>query len=97
MDVYAFESALLRSQRLIEERGSHAPSVNVQTDITRAFAREAAGRIEHAARTVLTETSGGDAKSGTQIDKLVHRAPIKMIAARRRIADAMTSAGKYSL
>ena len=97
MDVYAFESALLRTQRLIEERGSHAPSVAVQTDITRVFAREASARIEEAARTVLTETSGGDAKSGAEIDKLVHRAPIKMIASRRRIADAMTTAGRYFL
>ena len=97
MDVFAFESALLRTQRLIEERGSHAPSLNIQTDITRVFAREASGRIEQAARTVLTETSGGDSKSGAAIEELVHRAPIKMIASRRRIADAMSAAGKYCL
>src|SRR6185436_6367941 len=70
MDVFAFESALLRTQRLIEERGSHAPSLSIQTDITRVFAREAAGRIEQAARTVLTETSGGDSKSGAAIEEL---------------------------
>jgi hypothetical protein len=97
MDVYAFESALLRTQQLIQERGSHAPSVNVQTDITRVFAREATARIEEAARTVLTETSGGDSKSGAEIDQLVHRAPIKIIATRRRIADAMSAAGTYLL
>jgi hypothetical protein len=61
------------------------------------FAREASSRIEQAARTVLTEISGGDAKSGAEIDQLVHRAPIKMIASRRRIADAMNAAGKYCL
>jgi alkylation response protein AidB-like acyl-CoA dehydrogenase len=97
MDVYAFESSLLRTQRLIGQKGVHSSSLNVQTDITRVFARQAAARVEQAARTVLTETSGGDAKSGTEIDELVHRSPIKMIAATRRIAEAITAAGRYNL
>jgi butyryl-CoA dehydrogenase len=97
MDVYAFESALLRTQRLIGQRGAHSSSLNTQTDITRVFARHAATRVEQAARTVLTETSGGDPKSGTGIDQLVHRSPIKMIAATRRIGEAMIAAGKYNL
>jgi alkylation response protein AidB-like acyl-CoA dehydrogenase len=97
IDVYAFESALLRTQRLVGQRGVHSSSLAVQTDITRVFARQALARVEQAARTVLTETSGGDSKSGTQIDSLVHRSPIKMIAATRRIADAMIQAGKYNL
>ena len=96
MDVYAFESALLRTQRLIEQKGSHAPSLNVQTDITRVFAREAESRIEKAALTVLTEVSE-DSKATSGIDELAHHSPIKMIAARRRIADAMIASGRYSL
>jgi alkylation response protein AidB-like acyl-CoA dehydrogenase len=91
MDVYAMESALLRTQRLIAERGREA--VSVQSDITAVFAREAAARIERAARTVLTETGTGD----ELLDQLAERAPIKAIAARRRVADAIIQAGRYNL
>jgi alkylation response protein AidB-like acyl-CoA dehydrogenase len=93
MDVYAMESALLRTQRLMADRGKEKCSV--QSDITRIFVREAALRIERAAH--LTETETADDKGATIIDKLVHRAPIKAIAARRRIADRVIEAGKYNL
>ena len=90
MDVYAIESALLRTQRLMIERG--LGRATIQTEITRVFAREAAGRVERAGRLVATETGGEDVA-----DKLAHHAPIKSIQARRRIADSMIAAGKYNL
>ncbi len=93
MDVYAMESALLRTRRLFDERGLEKCSV--QTDITRVFARDAALRIERAARAVVTETA--DEKSGELIGQLSAHTPIKAIAARRRIADAVIEAGRYFL
>ncbi len=93
MDVYAMESALLRTRRLFEERGLE--KCLVQTEITRVFARDAVLRIERAARAVVTETE--DDKSAELIDQLVEHGPIKAIAARRRIADAVIQAGKYFL
>jgi alkylation response protein AidB-like acyl-CoA dehydrogenase len=94
MDVYATESALLRTQQLIAQRGESA--VEVQRDITRVFARDAASRIERAARSIASET--GNATGLDQlIDRVGHRAPIKAIAARRRIADAVIDAGRYAL
>ncbi|MEK6303893.1 MAG: acyl-CoA dehydrogenase family protein [Acidobacteriota bacterium] len=93
MDVYAMESALLRTRRLFDERGLEKCAV--QTDITRVFTRDAASRIERAARAVVTETE--DEKSAELIDQLVLQAPIKAIAARRRIADAVIEAGRYFL
>jgi alkylation response protein AidB-like acyl-CoA dehydrogenase len=93
MDVYTMESALLRTQKRMANRGQEACAT--QEDITRVYAREAALRIERAARMVVTET--GDDKSAAMIDELVHRSPIQMIAARRRIADAIIAAGKYNL
>jgi alkylation response protein AidB-like acyl-CoA dehydrogenase len=95
MDVYAMESALLRTQKVMADRGKE--NCSVQTDITRVFAREAAMRIERAARMIATETADGDDKSADIIAQLNHRAPIKAIAARRRIADAITDAGRYNL
>lgn len=93
MDVYAMESALLRSQRLMTERGIE--NTQVQADITRVFARDAASRIEHAARAVASETQ--DEKCLAAIDNHLHRAPMKSFAARRRIADAVINAGRYFL
>jgi alkylation response protein AidB-like acyl-CoA dehydrogenase len=93
MDVYAMESGLLRTRRLFDERGLE--KCLVQTDITRVFTRDAALRIERAARAVVTET--GDEKSAELIDQLVEHVPLKAIAARRRIADAVIQAGKYFL
>lgn len=93
MDVYAMESALLRTQRILTDRGIGKSSV--QADITRVFARDAASRIENAARAVASETE--DEKCAAAINELVHRSPMKAIAARRRIADAVINAGKYFL
>jgi alkylation response protein AidB-like acyl-CoA dehydrogenase len=93
MDVYAMESALLRTQRLLTDRGIEKS--RVQADITRVFARDAASRVERAARAVASETE--DEKCQAAIDELTHSSPMKSIAARRRIADAVIQAGKYNL
>lgn len=93
MDVYAMESALLRTQRLIADKGEE--QVGVQVDITRLYARDAVSRIERACRTVAVET--GDEQCTAVIKNLLHSAPIKAIAARRRVADSVIQAGKYNL
>jgi len=95
MDVYAMESTLLRTQKLVSSRG--ADSVPVQIDITRVFVREAARRVEQAARAVLIETSEAGKGPASIIDRLGHQSPIKAIAARRRIADSIVEAGRYNL
>jgi alkylation response protein AidB-like acyl-CoA dehydrogenase len=93
MDVYAMESALLRTQRLIADKGGE--SVSVQIDIARLYAREAAGRVEKAGYTVAFETENDH--SGAAVKSLAHHAPVKAIAARRRIADSVIRAGRYNL
>src|SRR5262249_24117363 len=55
MEAYAMESALLRTEKLIERgRGRHA------FDMTAVFVRDAMGRIENAARGILAASSEGD-------------------------------------
>ena len=93
MDVYAMESALLRTQRLLTDRGIEG--TRVQADITRVFTRDSASHVERAAHAVASETQ--DEKGAAAIDELGHRSPMKSIAARRRIADAVISAGRYFL
>lgn len=95
MDVYAMETGLLRTQRLIEALGEERASVH--TDIARVFTRDAAARVERAARTVAVETSDGHGNVVARIDELSHRFPFKVIAARRRIADAIIAVGGYNL
>ncbi len=93
MDVYAMESALLRTQRLLTSKG--IDNCRVQADITRVFARDAASGIERRARAIASETE--DEKCAAAIDNFAHRSPMKSIAARRRIADAVINAGRYFL
>ncbi|MEK6409404.1 MAG: acyl-CoA dehydrogenase family protein [Acidobacteriota bacterium] len=93
IDVYAMESALLRTQRLLTDRS--VEKCRVQADITRVFARGAASRVESAARAIASEIE--DEKCAASIDELAYRSPMKSIAARRRIADAVINTGRYSL
>ena len=93
MDVYAMESALLRTQRLISDKGEE--NVSVQIDIARLYTRDAISRIEKASLTVAVEV--GNDKTIEAINELFHHAPIKAIAARRRVADSVIQAGKYNL
>jgi len=93
MAVYAMESALLRTQRVLTDRGLDA--IHVQADITRVFTRDAASQVERAARAVASETE--DEKCLAAIDEFARRDPMKSIAARRRIADAVIQAGRYFL
>jgi alkylation response protein AidB-like acyl-CoA dehydrogenase len=93
MDVYAMESALLRTQRLMTDRGIEA--THIQSDITRVFVRDAASRVEKAARAIAAELE--DEKSSAALDELAQRFPMHSIAARRRIADAVIDAGRYFL
>ena len=93
MDVYAVESTLLRTQQLMTDRGIEATPI--QSDITRVFVRDAASRVEKAARAIAAELE--DEKFSAALDELAQRSPMKSIAAHRRIADAVIDAGRYFL
>ena len=95
IDIYAMESALLRTQKLVDTRGVEA--IASQIEITQIFTREAAERVERAARLIAVETEDEDGRKQSLIDLLALRAPIKAIAARRHIADVMIEAGRYNL
>jgi alkylation response protein AidB-like acyl-CoA dehydrogenase len=88
MDIYAIESALLRTDRLILE----GRDARLQTAIARVFARDAAARVERAAKCLAAEL-----EMAQEIDGSAYRAPIRTIAARRQIADAVIAAERYNL
>jgi len=97
IDIYAVESAIARAEKISASRGTNAAGVAL--DATRVFATDAGDRMTRSARQIARAlaTKG----HGHSISSL--RAPlagfegIDGIAARRRIADAVTTAGKYPL
>jgi alkylation response protein AidB-like acyl-CoA dehydrogenase len=87
MDVFAMESVMLRAQK----SGAGAAIASV-------FLRDAMGRVEIAARTVLAGCSEGDALR-TNIAVLRRFAkcePVDAIALRRQIAERLLSAERYA-
>ncbi len=100
IDVYALESALLRTEKLLAargERGEHEWATPV--DITRVYASDAADRMEHSARQVVAALAN-DSKADSLfegVQRLASHATFNTVAARRRIADAVIKAGRYYL
>ncbi|MET0647098.1 MAG: acyl-CoA dehydrogenase family protein [Pyrinomonadaceae bacterium] len=96
-EVYALESALLRTEKLVTARGEAAAAVPI--DIARVYASDAADRMEHSAKQVVAAlTDGGDAAQLLEgVRRLTRHAPPNSVAARRRIADAVIRAGRYHL
>jgi alkylation response protein AidB-like acyl-CoA dehydrogenase len=97
MEVYAMESALLRTLKLVAHQGEE--KTVVQLDITRVYVNDALARINTAATQVLAAISEGDdlGKQVALLRRLTRHTPVNTVAARRRIADAMIQAGRYYL
>lgn len=95
MDVYAMETVLLRTERLLMENEAERASLPV--DLTRLFTRAAAARVARSAHQALNEMGGDNEKVLHMPAELWSRAPIQTISTRRRIADRIIDAGKYIL
>ena len=95
IEVYALESAILRAEKMNARGGAHASTA---ADIVQVFAADAADRLEHAAKNALTAIEV-DAASGLveRVHALLRHGPVKTIAARRRIAEAVIEANRYPL
>jgi butyryl-CoA dehydrogenase len=95
IEVYALESAILRSEKMQSRGGSLAV---VARDIVAVFAADASDRLIVAAKNALAAVEGADAALAVDhaIAQLRHP-PVDTIAARRRIADAVIEAGRYPL
>jgi alkylation response protein AidB-like acyl-CoA dehydrogenase len=97
IDIYALESAIGRAEKISAARGVEAAAVAL--DMTRAFATDASDRMARSARQVARALAAR--QRGASIANLP--APLAAyegvdgIAARRRIADAVITAGRYQL
>jgi len=96
MDVYAMESAVLRARKLAAAQSEEAAARHL--DITRVFCTEAADRVETAARNTLAAMAEGDELRTllAALRRFTKRTPADTVAARRRIADAMIAANRYT-
>ncbi|HKS26894.1 MAG TPA: acyl-CoA dehydrogenase family protein [Pyrinomonadaceae bacterium] len=97
VELYALESALLRTEKLIKSKGEAAS--RTQADITRVYASDAADRIWHSAKQVVSALSEPEeaARLLESVRRLTSHAPFDTVVARRRISDAILRAGRYHL
>jgi len=96
-EVYALESALLRTEKLISARGEASGAV--QLDITRVYASDAADRLAHSAKQIVAAlvNESEAAELLDKVQRLTRHVPFNTVAARRRIADSIIKAGRYHL
>ena len=100
IDVYAIESVMLRTAKLIEARGTEHCAV--QLEMARVYACDAAERVATNTRSLhATLTDEGDEAEGSEdafVDALARLhwvPPINTKAARRTIAETLIEAGRY--
>ena len=92
MNAFAMESVYLRAQKLAK-----LGKGEIAGDVCAVFLREAMEIIESAARNVLAGSSEGDAlrTNLAVLKRFAKFEPVNAIAARRRIAERLLSAGRY--
>src|SRR5262249_20927805 len=96
MEIYAMESALLRTLKYIENNGEEKCGLRI--DATKAFINDAVDRIEIKARTMLAAIADGDMLRTylTALKRFTKHTPYDTIAARQRIANALNEVGRYN-
>jgi alkylation response protein AidB-like acyl-CoA dehydrogenase len=95
IDVFAMDSALLRTLKLVEKQGESASSLAIA--MTQVYLSAAMARVEGAARKVLAAAAEGDnLRIQTAIlRRLLKHDPTNVIALRQQIAAKVIEAGKY--
>jgi butyryl-CoA dehydrogenase len=95
IETYAAESALLRAQKMIEQKGESAAQLPVA--MARVYLQHALEKIETSARKVITAVADGDMLR-TQLailKRLSKYEPFNTIALRQQVAQRVIEAGKY--
>ena len=95
IEVYAMESAVLRTQKMAARDGDRAAEFAL--GMTQVYLAEAFGRVDAAAKKVIAAIAEGDMLR-TQLAILRRLAKYELvntIALRQQIADRVLEAGKY--
>jgi alkylation response protein AidB-like acyl-CoA dehydrogenase len=97
IEIYAMESAVLRAQKITEQKGEAGAALAVA--MTRVYLSQAMEKVEAAARRVIAAVADGDMLR-TQVAilrRLAKYEPFNTIALRQQIAAKTMEAGKYRL
>ena len=97
IEIYAMESAVLRAQKIVEQKGEASASLPVA--MTRVYLTQALEKVEAAAKKVIADVAEGDMLR-TQlaiVRRLSKHEPFNTIALRQQIAQKTIEAGKYQL
>src|SRR6202451_566222 len=97
IETYAMESAVLRSQKIVERSGEAGDAMPIA--MTRVYLSQAMEKIEAAAKKVIAAVAEGDMLR-TQLAilrRLAKHEPFNTIELRQQIAQKMIERGKYSL
>jgi butyryl-CoA dehydrogenase len=97
IEVYAMDSVLARTLKLMETQGEAASQVAIA--ISEVYLQSGFTRVEAAAKKALADVAEGDTlrTQMTILRRLVKADPVNVIAAREKIAARMLEAGKYAL
>src|SRR5207253_1796669 len=95
IETYAMETAVLRTQKLIESNGEAASELPIA--MTQVYLSQAMEKIEAAARKVIAAVADGDMMRTQMaiLRRLAKHEPFNTIAARQKIAQRVIDAGKY--
>ena len=97
IEIYAMESAVLRAQKMVEQKGEAAATLAIA--MTRVYLTQAMEKVEAAAKKVIADVAEGDMLR-TQLAilrRLAKYEPFNSIALRQQIAQKTIEAGKYQL
>jgi alkylation response protein AidB-like acyl-CoA dehydrogenase len=97
IEVYAMDSVLARTLKLVESQGEPASATAIA--ISQVYLQRAFARVEAAAKKALADVAEGDMlrTQMTILRRLVKVEPFNVIAARQAIAARVLEAGKYAL
>ena len=97
IEIYAMESAVLRAQKMVEQKGEASAALAIA--MTRVYLTQALEKVEAAAKKVIANLAEGDMLR-TQlaiVRRLSKHEPFNTIALRQQIAQKTIEAGKYRL
>src|SRR5580692_10771688 len=97
IEIFAMESAVLRTQKMVEQKGEAAAALPIA--MTRVYMTQALEKVESAAKKVIADVAEGDMLR-TQlaiVRRLSKHEPFNTIALRQQIAQKTIEAGKYRL
>lgn len=96
MEVFAMDSAVLRCQKLVDERG--ADKTALEQDLVSVFCQQASDRVRTAARTLLADVVSDQKELGQNlmaVEALISKAPVPTCEPLRRIAAKAIELGRY--